>query len=237
MLMQHVLVVEDEAIIAQAIADRLRSEGFETTVVGDGAAAVEVAERLDPALIVLDLMLPGLDGIEVCRQVQAEQPVPVIMLTAKADEVDMIVGLGVGADDYMTKPFSPRELVARVRALLRRVERDAQSVPPPVLSLGDVVLDVARRIITSGGLPVHLTATEFDLLAFLATEVGVVKDRRTIVRALWGYSDEAAERTVDSHIRAIRRKLGDDVVRTVRGVGYAAQDGGAVNTGGDHAPA
>ncbi|MEE8603586.1 response regulator transcription factor [Euzebya tangerina] len=221
--MQHILVVEDDAIIAQAVADRLRSEGFQATVVGDGNQAVQQAAEISPALIVLDLMLPGLDGLEVCRRVQADRAVPVIMLTAKADEVDMIVGLGVGADDYLTKPFSPRELVARIRALLRRVQRDKDDGASGNLVVGEVTMDVARRIVTRSGARVHLTATEFDLFAVLAAEVGVVKDRPTIVRSLWGYSDEAAERTVDSHVRAIRAKLGDEVVRTVRGVGYAAQ--------------
>lgn len=222
-----VLVVEDDEMIASAVAARLRSEGIRTEVVNDGLVAVRRAAELRPDAIVLDLMLPGLDGLEVCRRIQAERPVPVLMLTAKDDEVDMLVGLRVGADDYMTKPFSSRELVARVHALLRRARLGASTTTDDVRRLAGADLDVPRRTVTVAGEPVHLTATEFDVLVALSDAPGVVRSRADLVREVWGFSDEAAERTVDSHVRAIRRKLGDDVIRTVRGVGYAAGEADA----------
>ena len=184
-----------------------------------GLRACGSAPEQRPDLVVLDLMLPGLDGIEVCRRIQRDAHVPVLMLTARDDEADVLVGLGVGADDYMTKPFSPRELVARIHAILRRVGE-----PPPrrgPLCFADVEVDTAARRVRRNGAAVHLTATEFDLLRSLAERPGTVLTRRQLLTAVWGWHDEAAERTVDSHIRSIRRKLGDDLVRTVHGVGYA----------------
>ena len=220
--MQHILVVEDDEMIAAAVAARLRAEGYGVVVTADGEAAVAHATTHPVHLIVLDLMLPGLDGLEVCRRVQQHGPVPVLILTARADEVDVLVGLNVGADDYMTKPFSPRELVARIQAILRRVDRSAVAVG--VRQIGDVHIDPARRRVSRAGTEVHLTPTEFDLIALLAAEPGIVRDRSTIVRQLWGFSDEASERTVDSHVRSVRRKLGEGLIRTVRGVGYACAE-------------
>jgi DNA-binding response OmpR family regulator len=215
-----ILVVEDEVSIANAIAARLRSEGFAVEVAHDGPSAVELCHATDPDLVVLDLLLPGFDGLEVCRRIQRERHVPVLMLTALDDETDMLVGLGVGADDYMTKPFSPRELVARVRAILRRVELAGQNNEHP-LTIGGIAIEIPRRLVTLGGEPVHLTATEFDLLAVLARARGAVLTRERLLAEVWGYRDTSGARTVDSHVRSIRRKLGDDVVRTVHGVGYA----------------
>src|SRR5262245_24727540 len=172
-------------------------------------------------------MLPGLDGLEVCRRIQRTRPVPVLMLTARDTEDDLVVGLATGADDYLTKPFSGRELVARVRALLRRVERAAEVADVTEatgLTLGDVDLDVAGRRVTRDGGPVHLTPTEFDLVVFLARRPGQVFTRERLLVEVWGYRDGSGARTVDSHVRALRRKLGADVVRTVHGVGYAAGD-------------
>jgi DNA-binding response OmpR family regulator len=212
-----VLVVEDEPEIADAVVQRLRSEGFDARSVGDGTAAVELCRRLKPDLVVLDLMLPGLDGLEVCRRIQAERRVPVVMLTARDDETDLVVGLSVGADDYLTKPFSPRELMARVRAVLRRVADAADGV---VLRHGGLELDPATRQVRLSEADVHLTPIEFDLLAHLLARPGVVFRREQLLADVWGYAQGAGPRTVDSHVRALRRKLGEDAVRTVHGVGY-----------------
>jgi len=213
-----VLVVEDEPEIAEAVVARLRTEGFDARSVGDGEAAVEVYRQLQPDLVVLDLMLPGIDGLEVCRRIQAERRVPVVMLTARDDETDLVVGLSVGADDYLTKPFSPRELVARIRAVLRRAE-DARE--GKVLRHGDLQLDHAARRVHLDGTEVHLTPIEFDLLAHLLARPGVVFPRQRLLAEVWGHTYGTGTRTVDSHVRSLRRKLGDAVVRTVHGVGYA----------------
>jgi DNA-binding response OmpR family regulator len=219
-----ICVVEDEQVIAAAVAARLRAESFEVEVAHDGPAGVELCRRVRPDLVVLDLMLPGIDGLEVCRRIQADggRPIPVLMLTARDDETDMLVGFGVGADDYMTKPFSMRELVARVRVLLRRVERRP---PPPgdALRVGGLELDPASRRVSVGGREVHLTPTEFDLLTLLASRPGVVYTREQLLAEVWGWRDGSGQRTVDSHVRGLRRKLGATHVRTVHGVGYALE--------------
>ena len=221
---RSILVIEDEPTIADAVALRLRSEGFAVAIAGDGPAGVEACDRLAPDLVVLDLMLPGLDGLEVCRRIQRARPVPVLMLTARDTEDDLVVGLATGADDYLTKPFSGRELVARVRALLRRVERAAEVPDDARLVLGDVDLDLAGRRVSRADRPIHLTPTEFDLLVFLARRPGQVFTREQLLGEVWGYRDGSGARTVDSHVRALRRKLGSDVIRTVHGVGYAGGD-------------
>ncbi|WP_372593558.1 response regulator [Actinotalea sp.] len=220
-----VLVVEDEPAIATAVAHRMRAEGWTAEIAADGITAVETALRILPDVVVLDVMLPGLDGLEVCRRIQAEHPIPVIMLTARDDETDMLVGLGVGADDYLTKPFSMRELVARTRSLLRRVERSAQlaarqSTLPTIVS-GDVVIDRAQRRVSRAGAEIHLTPTEFDLLMTLATSPRTVLTREKLLAEVWDWIDASGTRTVDSHVKALRRKLGPDLIRTVHGVGYA----------------
>ncbi|WP_245885936.1 response regulator transcription factor [Xylanimonas oleitrophica] len=220
-----VLVVEDEPAIATAVAQRLTAEGWRVEVARDGLSAVDAAARLRPDAIVLDVMLPGIDGLEVTRRIQAEQPVPILMLTARDDETDMLVGLGVGADDYMTKPFSMRELVARVKALLRRVERAQQAAvttpADPPLVMGDVAIDKAQRRVHRGGEEVHLTPTEFELLVMLASSPKTVLTRERLLAEVWDWADASGTRTVDSHIKALRRKLGPDLIRTVHGVGYA----------------
>lgn len=223
---RRVLVVEDERTIADAIAARLRAEGFLVEIAGDGPAAVDAARRTPPDVIVLDVMLPGFDGLEVCRRIQAEQPVPVLMLTARDDETDLLVGLAVGADDYMAKPFSMRELAARVHALLRRAAKSAPSpVPagPPTLQFGDLEINQAERRVLRAGVEAHLTPTEFDLLLHLAGHPRTVLPRERLLADVWGWADASGTRTVDSHIKGLRRKLGSDLIRTVHGVGYALE--------------
>jgi DNA-binding response OmpR family regulator len=221
---RRILVVEDERAIAEAVSARLRAEGFDVDTAADGPAAVAIARRTRPDLIVLDVMLPGFDGLEVCRRIQAERPVPVIMLTARGDETDLLVGLAVGADDYLTKPFSLRELAARVHALLRRMEKLARpdGEEPPVV-LGDLEINYAERRVRRAGQEIHLTPTEFDLLAHLASRPRTVLPRERLLADVWGWADASGTRTVDSHVKALRRKLGADVIRTVHGVGYALE--------------
>ncbi len=221
----RILVVEDEREIAAQIARRFESEGWTAREVHDGLEAVSEARDFLPDAVVLDVMLPGIDGLEVCRRIQADREVPVLMLTARDDETDILVGLGVGADDYMTKPFSMRELVARIKALLRRMERAERRVEAEygvtALTFGDIVVDRAGRRVRRAGQEVHLTPTEFDLLVCLATNQGTVLSREALLEQVWNWVDASGTRTVDSHIKALRRKLGADVVRTVHGVGYA----------------
>jgi DNA-binding response OmpR family regulator len=241
---RRVLVVEDEPTIALSVAHRLRAEGYEVDVAHDGPTAVETALRDQPDVLVLDVMLPGFDGLEVCRRVQAQRPLPVLMLTARDDETDMLVGLGVGADDYLTKPFSMRELVARVNALVRRVTRAQQLSQAPVgparLILGPVEIDRAERRVRRDGAEVHLTPIEFDLLVRLAYDARTVLTRETLLADVWDWADASGTRTVDSHIKALRRKLGPGLIRTVHGVGYSAEpeDGplGEDGPGGEEGP-
>ncbi|MEV4494983.1 response regulator transcription factor [Micromonospora arborensis] len=219
---RRVLVVEDERTIAESIAARLRAEGFTVQIAADGPSAVAQFHAGQPDLVVLDVMLPGFDGLEVCRRIQADRPVPVLMLTARDDENDLLVGLAVGADDYLTKPFSMRELAARVHVLLRRVER-AVTPTPPAIRLGDIEINEAERRVRRDGTDVHLTPTEFDLLVHLAGRPRTVLPRERLLADVWGWADGSGTRTVDSHIKALRRKLGADLIRTVHGVGYALE--------------
>ena len=230
MTSRTVLVVEDDRVISDALAQRLRAEGYRVEQAFDGPSGVAAAATARPDVVLLDVMLPGFDGHEVCRRIQADRPVPVLMLTARDEEADILVGLGVGADDYLTKPFSLREVVARVAALLRRVERAGALVaePPAVVTVGDVTIDAGTRRTTSAGEPVHLTPTEFDLLLCLAREPGQVLTRERLLREVWDWGDAwgspGASRTVDSHVKALRAKLGPARIRTVHGVGYALED-------------
>jgi DNA-binding response OmpR family regulator len=219
------LVVEDDPTINQALADRLEAEGFRVVQAYDGPGAVAAHEQHRPDLVVLDVMLPGFDGIEVCRRVQAARPVPVLMLTARVDETDVLVGLGVGADDYVTKPFRLREVVARIRALLRRVDRarELAGAAVPRLLVGDLAIDRGARRVSVDGEPVHLTPLEFDLLLALAADPGTVRTREELMSEVWGWADARGTRTLDSHVKSLRAKIGADRVRTVHGVGYAVE--------------
>jgi DNA-binding response OmpR family regulator len=219
---QLILVVEDEPTLAEAVAARLRAEHFAVQVAADGPAAVESFRRHRPDLLVLDLMLPGFDGLEVCRRVQAMSPVPVLMLTARDGETDQLVGLGVGADDYLTKPFSMRVLVARVRALLRRAGR-AATPAAEVVRAGPIEVDPVARRVRCRGAEVHLTPIEFDLLHCLAGAPGAVYTRAQLLERIWDWADASRTRAVDSHVKALRRKLGPELIRTVHGVGYSLE--------------
>ena len=224
---RRILVVEDDPVINQAVADRLVAEGYGVVRAWDGPGAVTAYAEHAPDLVVLDVMLPGFDGLEVCRRIQADRPVPVLMLTARADETDVLVGLGVGADDYLTKPFRMREMVARVAALLRRVDRATELSGRRALELGDVRVDAAARRVWRGGEEVHLTPTEFDLLLCLAGDAGAVVTRDRLMAEVWGWPGASGTRTVDSHVKGLRAKVGADRIRTVHGVGYAFETGGS----------
>ena len=227
----RVLVVDDEPNIVDVVRGYLEREGFIVEAAFDGPGALERARESNPDMVVLDVMLPGIDGIEVCRQLRQFSDAYVLMLTARAEEVDRIIGLTVGADDYLTKPFSPRELVARVRAMLRRPR--AQAAPPlpedveQPLELGDLVIDRSRHVVTRGGTEVELTAREFALLAMLAEQPGRVFTRAQILDRIWA-SEFYDEHVVEVHMGNLRHKLGEDparYVQTVRGVGYRAVEG------------
>ncbi len=217
---KRILIIEDEHDLAELMASRLRSEGFIVDIRNDGRTGVEQCMASEPDLVVLDLMLPELDGLEVCRQIQQHRRTPVVMVTAKDDESDVLIGLGVGADDYITKPFSPRELAARVHAVLRRTTQTETDTE--VFLHGELRFHRSARTVELDQESIHLTATEFDLALALISAKGAVLSREQLLHQVWGYRDGSGARTVDSHVRALRRKLGSDLVRTVHGVGYAA---------------
>jgi DNA-binding response OmpR family regulator len=221
--MPTVLVVDDEPKIAQLARDYLEHAGFSVVLAGDGTSAVQAASVRAPDLVVLDLGLPGIDGLEVMRRIRAAGPTPIVVLSARDTELDKLLGLELGADDYVTKPFSPRELVARVRAVLRRAERSA--TPADRIAVGTLVLDVPRLRTTVDGRPIDLTATEFSILATMAHDPGRVFTRAQLLDAVHGVAFEAYERAIDAHVKNIRRKLEPDPARpryllTVYGVGY-----------------
>ena len=221
--MKTVLVVDDEPKIVQLARDYLEHAGFEVIAAADGRSAIQAIRTRRPDLIVLDLGLPELDGLDVTRTVRAEGATPIVMLTARDDELDKLLGLELGADDYITKPFSPRELVARVRAVLRRTERAAE--PADTIAVGDLELDVPRMRTSVGGRPVELTPTEFSLLATMARQPGRIFTRGQLLDAVRGVAFESYERAIDTHVKNIRRKIEPDpraprYVLTVYGVGY-----------------
>ena len=220
MAKETILVVDDEANIIELAKMYLQNEGYVVESARDGREALTKINSLQPALVVLDLMLPEVDGWEVCRKVRADSDVPIIMLTARDDDVDKIVGLELGADDYLTKPFNPRELVARVRAVLRRYEKSATSTKP--IHLGQVTIDPQRREVTVGGRQADFRTKEFDLLWALAEHRGIVLSRDQLLDLVWGYDYYGETRTVDVHIAHLRDKLegSDMVIKTVWGVGY-----------------
>jgi DNA-binding response OmpR family regulator len=218
-----VLVVDDEPIVREVVVSYLRREGFRTLEAGDGIRARKLLERDLPNLVVLDLMLPGMDGLELCRWIRARSDLPVIMLTARGEEADRIVGLELGADDYVTKPFSPRELAARVRTVLRRAAQP--SLGEEKISLDGLEIDASTREVTKGGQPVRLTAREFDLLWFLASHPRHVFSRSQLMDRVWGYEAALDTGTVTVHVRRLREKIEDDpsqprFLETVWGVGY-----------------
>ncbi len=224
----RILVVDDEAPILDLVRGYLERDGFEVETAADGPAGLAAVRATSPDVVILDVMLPGLDGIEVCRQLRTFSSAYVLMLTARGEEIDRIMGLTVGADDYLVKPFSPRELVARVKALLRRPRADAATSAggPPGLEV-----DEARRSVRVDGQVVDLTTLEFDLLAVLARDPGIVIRRQALLDRVWGAEFVADDHLVDVHVANLRRKLGDDPARprfveTVRGVGYRLREGG-----------
>jgi len=221
--MSTVLVVDDEPIVRDVVVRYLEHEGFETLTAADGDVARALIEEREPALVVLDVMLPGTDGLSLCRWIRERSSLPVILLTARGEEADRIVGLDLGADDYMTKPFSPRELSARVRAVLRRSDQ----APPAheAISFGDVELDTSARLVRKAGAAVELTLREFDLLCFLASHPGHVFSRDQLMDRVWGYQSAVETGTVTVHVRRLREKIETDPheprhLKTVWGVGY-----------------
>jgi DNA-binding response OmpR family regulator len=218
--MATILIVDDESHILELARLYLEKEGYAVETATSGPAGLQKAETGHPALVVLDVMLPGLDGFEVCRRLRRQSDVPILMLTARGDDVDKIVGLELGADDYLVKPFNPRELVARVKAILRRVEGGGQR--GRVTAIGDLTIDQARREVTIAGRPVTLRTKEFDLLVALARDQGVVLSRERLLESVWGYEVDAETRTVDVHVNHLREKLAASTVtiETVRGIGY-----------------
>jgi DNA-binding response OmpR family regulator len=216
-----ILIVEDEPSIASFVAMYLKRAGFAVRVAVTGEEAIEQAAAEAPSLIVLDLMLPDLDGIDVCRRVRQRSDVPILMLTARDDDIDKIIGLEVGADDYLTKPFNPGELVARVKSILRRANPERRELESAYLEHGDLSIDAGRREVTVGDEEIQLAPKEFDLLWELLDHQGLVLNRDQLLERVWGYTFAGDTRTVDVHVRQLRRKLGDaSPIVTVWGVGY-----------------
>ena len=219
----RILVVDDDASLAEMLTIVLRQEGFDSQMCGRGDEALNLFRDYRPDLVLLDLMLPGKDGIDVCKEVRAESGVPIVMLTAKSDTIDVVLGLESGADDYVVKPFKPKELVARIRARVRRLDEPA----PETLTVGDLTIDVAGHAVTRAGEPLNLTPLEFDLLVALARKPWQVFSREVLLEKVWGYRHAADTRLVNVHVQRLRSKVEHDpenpeIVVTVRGVGYKA---------------
>ena len=223
--MDHILVVDDDVELCGLVQEYLTAEGFSLKAVHDGEQGLQQALTSEYALVVLDVMLPGINGFEVLRRIRSVSKIPVLLLTARGEDVDRIVGLEIGADDYLPKPFNPRELVARIRAILRRTQSVAADGVPEVLSVGDVELDPATRSVLRAGQPVDLTSVEFNLLEVLLREAGRVVTRERLVNAVLSRKFMPFDRSIDMHVSKVRRKLGDseedgDHIKTIRGVGY-----------------
>jgi two-component system response regulator MtrA len=234
----RILVVDDDAALAEMLTLVLQNEGFQSHIVARGDEALTAFRDFKPDLVLLDLMLPGTDGIEVCRQIRAESGVPIVMLTAKSDTVDVVVGLESGADDYVAKPFKPKELIARVRARMRHFEPPA----PEVIGVADLRIDVAGHSVTRAGNPIQLTPLEFDLLVCLARRPWQVFTREMLLEQVWGYRHAADTRLVNVHVQRLRAKVEHDpehpaIVVTVRGVGYKAGTSGPAHDGAQERPA
>jgi DNA-binding response OmpR family regulator len=227
MAAQTVLVVDDEAHIVETLRLYLERDGFRVVPAHDGRAALELAEREKPDLVILDLMLPEVSGLDVCRTIRGRSQVPIIMLTARSEEVDKLIGLELGADDYVTKPFSPREVAARVRAVLRRAAPSAGAAPSQQLAIGDLRIDLDRHEVRCCDALISLTPTEFRLLATLASQPGRVYSRAQLVEAAQGYEFDGYDRTIDTHIKNLRRKLSPGPgcrIVTVHGLGYKLEE-------------
>jgi two-component system phosphate regulon response regulator PhoB len=227
--MKNVLVIEDEKDLAELLAFNLEKEGYAAFCVHDGKQGLERACSDLPDLILLDLMLPGLLGTEVCKALRKDPRtahIPVIMITAKGDEIDRVVGFEVGADDYIVKPFSMREVTLRIKSVMRRYDHETSLPQPELLSVGDIVIDKQRHVVTSAGVETELTSTEFKLLLFLAEKKGHVHSREKLLQNVWSYNNAGDTRTVDTHVTRLRGKLGPpgDIIKTVRGFGYKIEE-------------
>ena len=222
--MTRLLMIDDDEKLVTLMREYLESHGFEVAAAHDGNSGVDTALSMDPDLVILDLMLPGIDGLEVCRRLRQSSRVPILMLTARGDETDRIVGLEMGADDYLPKPFNARELLARIRAILRRSDTE-QATASPVLEAGPLTVDIGSRVVTVRGQPIDLTTAEFDILHALASSAGRVLSRDQLLQTVHGQGWAAYDRSVDVHISRIRQKIEEDprrpaLIKTVRGVGY-----------------
>nr|WP_083584198.1 MtrAB system response regulator MtrA [Corynebacterium sp. NML130628] len=221
MPMSKILVVDDDPAINEMLTIVLEAEGFDSRPVTDGAEAVQAFHEYEPDLILLDLMLPGMNGIDICKAIRRESSVPIVMLTAKTDTVDVVLGLESGADDYITKPFKPKELVARIRARLRRTDEE----PGDVIEIADLVIDVPQHMVTRNGEEIALTPLEFDLLLEMAKKPNQVHSRDELLESVWGYRNNSDTRLVNVHVQRLRSKIEHDhehpeIIQTVRGVGY-----------------
>ncbi len=227
--MKKVLIIEDEKDLAELLAFNLEKEGYSAICVHDGKIGLERAGTDLPDLILLDLMLPGMHGTEVCKALRKDQRtvhIPIIMITAKGDEIDRVVGFEVGADDYIVKPFSMREVALRIKAVMRRFEHEVQPPADDLFTVGDIVIDKERHTVMSAGSEIDLTSTEFKLLLFMAEKKGCVQSREKLLQNVWSYNNVGDTRTVDTHVTRLRGKLGEagDIIKTIRGFGYKIEE-------------